>query len=459
MQFINLTRDIEIGANSYALELAGRTVVIDSGMHPKREGDDAMPLFDCIADRDIDTIFLSHAHLDHVGTLPVLMRRHPGAKVFMTEPTSMLADAILHNSVNVMMRKKEELQLPDYPLFTHREAENRAGSWISIPLNLPCTLDGERLGGNDPSNPHFIFHHAGHILGAASIEFRAEGRRVLYTGDINHADQNIMAGADLPQSDIDTLIIETTRGDSPTEPGWSRENEILRLANTIVAVFERGGSVLIPVFALGKTQELLSMLHEMREQGVLARDTPIYIGGLSTKMTGIYDRFASMPPRHKPHFQILQEVAPYVLAGKGVGSTPIHDGRIYALSSGMMTEKTPSNTFARKFLPEPRHAILFVGYSDPQSPAGKLRSTPQDGLVDLDPDLPSVPKRCQVETFNFSAHGSRESLLNYIGVLRPKKVLLVHGDRPAIEWFTAQTKTLLGHDHVIIPQPGIPIDL
>src|SRR5204863_4358220 len=120
VKFINLTRRTEIGANSYYIELGGHRLVLDCGMHPKEMGDAALPNFKPIADRQLDAIIISHAHQDHIGTLPVLMQRQPAAPVFMTEPTAEIGDALLHNSVNVMLRQREEIGAVGYPLFTHR---------------------------------------------------------------------------------------------------------------------------------------------------------------------------------------------------------------------------------------------------------------------------------------------------------------------------------------------------
>src|SRR5260370_15340700 len=102
LKFINLTRRTEIGANSYYLEIGGHRLVLDCGMHPKNVGEDALPNFKAIADRQVDAILISHSHQDHIGTLPVLMRRQPDARVFMTETTAEIGDVLLHNSVNVM---------------------------------------------------------------------------------------------------------------------------------------------------------------------------------------------------------------------------------------------------------------------------------------------------------------------------------------------------------------------
>jgi predicted metal-dependent RNase len=130
VKFINLTRQTEIGANSYYLEAAGQSLVLDSGMHPKpQEGDDTLPHFDAMGGRRIDAIIVSHAHQDHIGTLPVLMRREPQARVFMTEATADIGEALLHNSVNVMTRQREELGTTLYPLFTHKEADRASDAW------------------------------------------------------------------------------------------------------------------------------------------------------------------------------------------------------------------------------------------------------------------------------------------------------------------------------------------
>src|ERR671937_756095 len=109
MKFINLTRHTEIGANCYYLEANRQRLILDCGMHPKNVGDEALPNWKPIDGQLIDAILISHAHQDHIGTLPVLMRQQPQARVFMTEPTSEIGDALLHNSVNVMTRQREDV--------------------------------------------------------------------------------------------------------------------------------------------------------------------------------------------------------------------------------------------------------------------------------------------------------------------------------------------------------------
>jgi len=457
MQFLNLTRHVEIGANCYALTLAGRTVILDSGMHPKREGENALPRLDLLrAHSPAEAIFLSHAHHDHIGSLPVLTRWFPDAPVFTTEATAVLGEIMLHNSVNVMSRQREENGLTEYPLFTHREVEVSTKQWRRIPLHRAFGLAGERSAGGEEVT--FEFFDAGHVLGAAGVLFRAEGRSIFYTGDVNFDDQTISRAAGFPEEGVDVLIIETTRGDHETPPDFTRAGEEKRLAQSIRDAFGRGGAVVMPLFALGKTQELLVMLNDFRRRGQIP-NCPIYIGGLGAKLTEAYDALAHSAPRLRPEMQILDVTAPFVLAGRGAHDSPIKPRRIYALSSGMMTEKTLSHTFAQRILSSPEHSLFFVGYADPESPAGRIRSAAPGADLELDAGLGARPVRCAVEQFSFSGHAPRESILEYVRKLRPKKVLLVHGDPPAIAWFQEMLKSVVPESEIICPTPGISLEI
>jgi Cft2 family RNA processing exonuclease len=457
MEFLNLTRHVEIGANCYALALAGHHVILDSGMHPKREGELALPDLALLRGRPpAEAIFLSHAHHDHIGSLPVMTRWHPGAPVFTTEATAALGEIMLHNSVNVMSRQREENGLLEYPLFTHREVDVSVHQWRRIPLHRAFSLAGDRAAGGEDVT--FEFFDAGHVLGAAGVLFRAEGRTVFYTGDVNFDDQTISRAARFPERGVDVLIIETTRGDYETPPGFTRAGEEKRLAAAISAAFARGGAIVMPLFALGKTQELLVMLNDFRRRGQIP-NCPIYIGGLGAKLTEVYDSLAQSTPRLHPEMQILDTTAPFVLAGRGAHEAPIKPGRIYALSSGMMTEKTLSHTFAQRILSSPEHSLFFVGYADPESPAGRIRATAPGVPLALDPAATPKPIRCTVEQFSFSGHAPRESILEYVRKLKPKKVLLVHGDPAAVAWFQQSLRTALPESEIICPTPGIPLEI
>jgi Cft2 family RNA processing exonuclease len=425
-------------------------------MHPKYTGDDALPYFKAIADREIRAILMSHAHQDHIGTLPQAMRRFPGARIFMTEATAEVGSVLLHNSVNVMTRQREEIGEMAYPLFTHREIDRASERWRWCPLRQRISIAGERTPEKDTLT--FEFFDAGHVLGSTGVMLRAEGQTVLYTGDVNFDDQTIMEAAVFPEEKVDVLIMECTRGDHAKPEGWTRAGEERRLAEALAAAFERDVCVLIPVFALGKTQEILAMLYRFRRQRLLP-EFPIYIGGLSSKFTDIYDRRAHTTRRQLPRLKLMREVAPFILNDETVRDTAVRGGRVYVLSSGMMIPKTLSNVFARRIIENPQHSIFFVGYANPESPAGLLRDAGTGGEVALDPDKRLQRIRCNIEQFQFSAHATRESLIDYARKISPKKILLVHGDLPAVEWMRATLSNELSDSEVIVPTPGLEIEL
>ena len=434
----NLTGGNEIGANCYLFEWGETRVIVDCGAHPKKEGRAALPRFDRLEGVSIDAIFLTHAHQDHLGSLPVLTRMYPGVPVFMTEATRQLADAMLRNSVNVMFRRKEEAGIEDYPLFTHRDVTAGCKAWRAIPLNRWFNLEGERVRDDDKEGHGdpvlFRFHDAGHILGSVAIEFLVDCKRFLYTGDINLEDQTMMKGGSLPTTGIDVLVVETTRGLVPTPPGFTRKGEEARFIEAINAVFAGGGSVLVPVFALGKTQELLLMLHHAFEEDRLKR-CPVYIGGLSTKLTEIHDDLAETSTRRDLGLELLEEVDPFTIRGSELNNLGVKARRIYALSSGMMSENTLSNVVAERFLSHPQNGVFFVGYADPETPGGALKRVGQGGEVKLRKDSLPIRVQCRVEDFQFSAHGSRESIRSYIQKVAPSQLFLVHGDIGALHWF------------------------
>ena len=452
MRFTNLTRQTEIGANSYFLELERKKLVLDAGLHPKNEGEEALPLYRLLPDGILDAILITHAHQDHIGSLPVLMRYQPQARVFMTHPTAKITDAMLHNSVNVMSRLRDELEIHSYPLFTHRETDNASQRWQSIGLRQYWTLDGERAL-NPEEGPTFEMYDAGHILGSAGIFLRGEGKKIFYTSDVNFLGQTVMRAAEFPEEPLDVLIIETTRGDRKLEPHFSRKNEEERFIDAIESAFAAGGSVLVPVFALGKTQEILTMLHLAKQQRRLT-DVLIYIGGLSTKVTIIHDQLASRSTRQQEGLQILDSLAPYVLNGREIPTTQINRNQIYVLSSGMMTEKTLSNQLAARFLGDPKQSVFFVGYADPDSPGGRLKAAKHGELVQLDEDSPSQRVDCVVREFDFSAHAPRECLLDYIRKVTPRVVILVHGDPLAIAWFQQKISAEMPNTTIVVPEPG-----
>lgn len=447
MIFKSLCRNAEIGANSYLIATDRARIVLDAGMHPKLEGLEAVPHYEWIGEELVDAVVVSHAHLDHVGTLPVLLRQQPQARVFLTRETAELTLAMLHNSVSVMQAKRSELGLAEYPLYQRRELDELKERIVTPALKRRFDLD-------DRGEMRATFHDAGHILGSAGVVIEAEGRRVMYTGDVNFEASTVQCAADFPLEPVDALIVETTRGDTVRRADYDRQEEENEFAESIRRVIGRGGAVLVPVFAMGKTQEVLGMIHRFKDEGRIESDTPVWIGGLSTKMTHIYDRFSNQSCRLLRGFEFLRDME-IEGAGRRRGEIPMHGGSIYALSSGMMTERTVSHGFARQGLLEnKRHGLFFVGYCDPDTPGGRIRAARPGSKVALEEGGPEVELRCEMRAFDFSGHATREAILDYILKLRPPKVFLVHGDRPALEWFRARLAADLPASEVVVAEPG-----
>lgn len=418
-------------------------------MHPKEEGRNAIPRYELLDPGGADAVVVTHSHLDHVGTLPVLAEQEGRARIFISPEASELCSAMLHNSVNVMQSKRMELGITEYPLFEHRQLDRMKSSFERRQVGRPFTVD-------DQGKVRAEFFDAGHILGSVGVMIEAEGKRVFYTGDVNFEDGTVSKGAVFPKGEVDALIVETTRGEQSRRADYSRKSEENEFAEAMCGVLERGGSVLVPVFAMGKTQEVLAMIQRFKEEGRLPHKTPVYIGGLSTKMTTIYDKFSDVSRRQRAGFKFLHDMELAGGHGKRVGPIPFHNGCIYALSSGMMSEKTVSNNFARQgVLENKKHGLFFVGYAEPSTPGGKIRAAKQGDLVELDAAYPPVPLRCEVRVFDFSGHSTRNAIADYAVSLRPKKIFLVHGDLGAMGWFRDELQRRLPESEIIIPEPGV----
>jgi len=249
-----------IGANCTACKIGPFQFVLDAGLHPKYAGKDSLPRLDLLPPDSVDFILLSHCHLDHLGSLPLLSRNHPRAPLFLSYPSSILVRRMLSNSLAVMKRQRSELNLPELPLYGRSDLSSLYERMEVLPLEETTLFEKEG---------HAIeitAYHAGHVAGAVSFELKYDGKRTFFTGDVLFNDLRTLDGAQLPRHPIDTLVMETTRGGAERPAGRQREAEIVRLLQDVRKVLNRGGSALIPVFALGRMQEMLVVLDEARKK-------------------------------------------------------------------------------------------------------------------------------------------------------------------------------------------------
>ena len=457
MRVINLNPDTDIGASAWFVEMDGHRLLMDAGVHPKIEGRASLPVYDAIANEEVDTIAISHCHHDHVGSLPVAIRHFPKAHVFMTDLSYFIVERVLHNSVNVMTRQRDELGIREYPLYTHDELDDMASMFQAFKCNREiewASYEKTRAGGVSPT---LEFYDAGHALGAAGIMVRGKRQTLFYTGDVCFHDQTILKAARFEDIKADVLVMETTRGAREPKPGFTRAAEIDRLALAISNALERGGSVMIPVFALGRTQEILAVLALLMKENKLHRQQ-IYIGGLGRVFTEIYDLEAHRTNRNLTNLRLTEALDLVVLDRKAIENMRLNSRRIFVVTAGMMTEQTPAHELAVRMLGEERHAIFFVGYADPDSPAGRLKAAKRGETFVFSASAGQVTKNCEVEDFDLSAHANREELLDFVGEVSPHTVFLGHGDAPARAWFEEQIRARWPKMKIHQPRPGVAIE-
>jgi Cft2 family RNA processing exonuclease len=446
MKLTDLNRDGVIGANSLFVQLGDLRILVDCGLHPKRVGRAATPDLTPLRGVTLDLIIITHCHLDHIGSLPVVMREHPNTPVIMTTSSRMLIERMLHNSANVMMRQREEDNVPDYPLFTHEEIDRCAKRLTGLPFGHAKHFRGTK------DDVEITFHHAGHVAGAAAVEIHHKQRRIFFTGDVLFDAQRTLEGAKFPAGHFDTLITETTRGTTERPVGKERVNEISRLINSINETISRGGSYLIPVFALGRMQELLAVLHDARKFGRLG-NFPIFASGLGVDLADYFDEISRKTKHVNFSRTILKDLHLKPLPRKLTPGEDPQQKALYVVSSGMMVERTPSYTLASGLLGHPRNTIGFVGYCDPDTPGGHLlASAPGDEFI-FEAASVRTKVKAQIERFELSGHADREELLEFAIQTEARHIVLTHGDPPARAWFAHQLAQHAPKSKVLDPIP------
>jgi Cft2 family RNA processing exonuclease len=453
MNIINLNPDTTIGASAWLVEVDDHRLLLDAGMHPKREGREGLPLYRNAGAGELDAIALSHCHHDHVGALPVALRHFPKAHVLMSELSYFIIERVLHNSVNVMTRQRDELGIREYPLYTHDEVDDIAARFQGFRYNRQVEWAGFHKARLGKPSPTLEFFDAGHTLGSAGIMVRGKKETLFYTGDVCFHDQTILRAARFEGVKADVLIMETTRGNRAVAPEFTRETEIERLTAAIQNALKRKGCVLIPSFALGRTQEILALLAGLVKAGKL-KPQPIYIGGLGRVFTEIYDLEAHRTHRQHTHLQLHEALNLIVLEKGQADSMKLTGGRIFVITAGMMSEHTAAHNLAARMIGDERQAIFFVGYADPDSPGGRLKASRPGETFVLSPSAGQVTRKCEVQDFDLTAHANRTDLLDFVGQVSPRVVLLGHGDEDARKWFEEQIRARHPKIKIIQPQPG-----
>lgn len=427
-------------------------VLVDSGLNPKSLGYDALPDFELIEDLELDLIILTHCHLDHLGSMPIVTAHNPATPVITSAPNEQLAPRMLRNSINVMKRQREEHGIAEYPLFLHRDIAQ-----FSKQIVVQRFGRGEiHHKGNEQIE--VILHPAGHVAGAAAVELIYKHRRILFSGDVLFDAQRTLPGAHLPKGPIDTLILETTRGAKGRQSGRTRASEVDRLINTISGILDRGGSCLIPVFALGRMQELFKIIYEARNLGSLP-DAPIFAAGLGMAVCDHFDKIRRQTQLIDFNISMLEKMKVKSPEPKMRPGRDLAKKGIYLVSSGMMVEHTPSYKIAASLLPHPANGICFVGYCDPDTPGGDLIANKDDESYFFDALDYNAPIRASIDQFDLSGHADREELIEYAETTEARAIVLTHGEHEARDWFNQELTKRMDRCRVIDPDPGKAYDI
>lgn len=402
----------EVGRSCVLMKFKGKTIMLDCGIHPAHTGFSALPYFDELEDPStVDLLLVSHFHLDHIASLPYLLGKTTfKGKVFMTHPTKAIYKLLLTDYIRVSNLSVDEM------LFDEQDLNRTMDKIEAIDFHQEI----ERFG------IKFWCYNAGHVLGAAMFMVEIAGVKVLYTGDYSRQEDRHLMAAEIPELCPDVLIVESTYGVQIHEPRKERES---RFCNTIHNIVGRGGRCLIPVFALGRAQELLLILDEYwASRPELSGRVPIYYASsLGKKCMSVYQTYTNMMnsniktranvsnPFNFAHIQELTNVESFEDSGPCV-----------VMASPGMLQNGLSRQLFEMWCQSERNGVLLPGYCVEGTLAKTILSEPE--MVETQ-DGRMVPRKLDIHYISFSAHSDFLGTSTFIDSLTPPNVILVHGEK------------------------------
>ena len=432
LRLVALGGSSEIGRSCYLLELGARRILVDCGIKPSASRD-LHP--GCGRLDRIDALLLTHAHTDHIGWVPALVRRFgDGLGIYCSTGTAALLPVQLQDCRQHYLHKMR-LRRDNAQYGAEAEGPRDAYDQEDVDLipHLACAsgFDEEvRLPFDDIS---IRFFPAGHILGAASILIEdGRGRRVFFSGDFSSFPQLTTPAASWPEDlgEVDLLVLESTYGNRRHRPMEEVRGDLVAFLQETTRT--RNGSVILASFALGRAQELLKLIATAQSQGELPASLPVHFDGMIREINPIYEEHADF------HLaESFREVSgPF--DRQEVAETARTVPSVIVTTSGMLTGG-PVIEYARRLLPDPRHRIVLTGYQDEGAPSRALRELSSSGLArkvrlsDGAGETIEIRAALPAREVGLSSHADQPGLVSYAGRLRPRHIALVHGEPAAQE--------------------------
>ncbi|TAQ87405.1 hypothetical protein B7494_g4260 [Chlorociboria aeruginascens] len=445
LMFLCLGGGNEVGRSCHILQYKGKTVMLDAGMHPGYDGLAALPFYDDFDLSTVDVLLISHFHLDHAASLPyVLAKTNFKGRVFMTHPTKAIYKWLIQDSVRVSGGSSNPTS---QPVYTEADLLSTFPQIEAIDYHTTHTISSIRI------TPY----PAGHVLGAAMFLIEIAGLKIFFTGDYSREDDRHLVSAEVPKGvKIDVLITESTYGIASHIPRMEREQALMKC---ITGILNRGGRVLMPVFALGRAQELLLILDEYWGKHTEFQKVPIYYASnLARKCMLVYQTYVgAMNDNIKRLFRERMAEAEAMLdsGGKGgpwdfkyIRSLKNLDrfddvGGCVMLASPGMLQNGVSRELLERWAPSDKNGVIITGYSVEGTMAKHIVQEPDQiqaimsrntggarrGPGGAETEKVMIPRRCSINEYSFAAHVDGVENREFIEEVAAPVVILVHGEQ------------------------------
>jgi cleavage and polyadenylation specificity factor subunit 3 len=414
----------EVGRSCIVLKFQNKKIMLDCGVHPAFNGTCSLPYFDLIDPGEIDLLLITHFHLDHCGALPYFLEKtNFKGECYMTYPTRDIYKIILSDYVKVSHSKAEE------SLYNETNIKNSMNKIKPLEYYQEIEYKGIK----------FSAFKAGHVLGAAMFLIEISGVKILYTGDYSRELDRHLQPAEIPNKEIhkiNVLIVESTYGVHEHETREVREKNFIQYVEEVVS---RGGKCLLPVFAIGRAQELLLILDEYWEANFSKyKDIPIYYASsLANDSIDIFKKYINMGGSYvkKKYFEERKNPFDFKFIKRVKTEQEIlldvsnNKPCVVFASPGMLQSGLSKNLF-EKWCENEKNGIVITGYCVDKTLARKVLGTPK--TIDLGNHV-QKELLMSVKNVTFAAHSDFTHTDEFIQELEPKNIVLVHGEAKEME--------------------------